>query len=125
LRSPKLFTLGAIFDGTAALLEVVTADDYESKLAQALAYWETVTANLAEWGRVDSGDLKPVELRQEYINSHAVVLWALGSMGRTLLSVHPDDWAEKLTKLKSIDWRRTNAEWQGVAMSGSDVVNRR
>ncbi len=125
LRSPKLFTLGAIFDGTAALLEVVTAEDYESKLAQALAYWETVTANLSEWGRVDSGELKPVELRQEYINSHAVVLWALGSMGRTLLSAHPDNWAEKLTGLKDIDWRRTNAEWQGVAMSGSDVVNRR
>lgn len=125
LRSPKLFTLGAIFDGTAALLEAVTADDYEAKLAQALAYWESVTANLPEWGRVESGDLKPVELRQEYINSHAVVLWALGAMGRTLLSAHPEDWAERLTRLKSIDWRRTNAEWQGVAMSGSDVVNRR
>src|SRR5205823_4251294 len=125
LRSPKLFTLGAIYDGTLALLETVEQGGYERKLAQALEFWETVAAQMPEWGRVEAGDLKPVELRQEYINTHAVVLWALGAMGRTLISKHPDEWQAKLSGLKSIDWRRTNREWQGVAMSGSDVVNRR
>jgi DNA sulfur modification protein DndB len=125
LRSPKLFTLGAVYDGTLALLETVTQGDYEQKLAQALEFWETVAARMPEWGRVEAGDLKPVELRQEFINSHAVVLWALGAMGRTLISTHPADWTGKLSMLKNIDWRRTNREWQGIAMSGSDVVNRR
>lgn len=125
LRSPKLFTLGAIYDGTLALLGTVAEADYEQKSARSLEFWEAVAGNMPEWGRVEAGDLKPVELRQEYINSHAVVLWALGAMGRTLTTVHPDDWASKLSALKSIDWRRTNREWQGIAMSGSDVVNRR
>lgn len=125
LRSPKLFTLGAIYDGTLALLETVETGDYEMKLAQALEFWEAVAADIPEWGRVAEGDLKPVELRQEYINSHAVVLWALGAMGRTLISEHPGDWPSRLAVLKEIDWRRTNREWQGIAMSGSDVVNRR
>ena len=125
LRSPKLFTLGAVYDGTLALLETVESSDYEAKLAQALEYWETVTANIPEWGRVASGDLKPMELRQEHINSHAVVLWALGAMGRTLISQHPTDWTSRLSALKGIDWRRTNRDWQGIAMSGADVVNRR
>jgi DNA sulfur modification protein DndB len=125
LRSPKLFTLGAIYDGTLALVETVETGDYERKLAQALEFWDAVTINISEWGRVASGDLKPVELRQEYINSHAVVLWALGAMGRTLISEHPSDWGNRLAALKEIDWRRTNREWQGIAMSGSDVVNRR
>ena len=125
LRSPKLFTLGAIYDGTAALLENVTEGDYEQKLAQALEFWETVATNMPLWGQVEAGDLKPAELRQEHINTHAVILWALGSMGRTLISAHPDDWQDKLATLKTMDWRRTNREWQGVAMSGSDVVNRR
>jgi hypothetical protein len=87
LRSPKLFTLGAVYDGTAALLDSVPGPDYEAKVAQALAFWEAVAANLTEWGRVESGDLKPVELRQEFIHSHAVVLWALGTMGRTLMAM--------------------------------------
>lgn len=125
LRSPKLFTLAAIYDGTLALLETVIQDDYERKVTQASEFWEAVAANMPEWGRVEVGDLKPVELRQEYINSHAVVLWAVGAMGRTLISIHPTDWASRLSALRSIDWRRTNREWQGIAMSGSDVVNRR
>jgi DNA sulfur modification protein DndB len=125
LRSAKLFTLSAIYDGTVALLDVVTEEDYNAKLAEALAFWEAVASNLSEWGRVESGGLKPLELRQEFINSHAVVLWGLGAMGRSLISRHPDDWAAKLTALKAIDWRRTNPEWQGVSMSGADVINRR
>jgi len=125
LRSPKLFTLGAIYDGTLALLESVTEGDYEKKLAEAFEFWDTVATNMPLWGQVEAGDLKPAELRQEYICTHAVLLWALGSMGRTLISAHPDNWQGKLATLKTIDWRRTNREWQGVAMSGSDVVNRR
>jgi DNA sulfur modification protein DndB len=125
LRSPKLFTLGAIYDGTLALLESVTHPDYEQKLAQCLEFWETVAKNMPLWGQVEAGDLKPAELRQEYICTHAVVLWALGAMGRTLISEHPMDWQQRLEALKAIDWRRTNRDWQGVAMSGSDVVNRR
>lgn len=125
LRSPKLFTLGAIYDGTTALLDGVTQNDYEQKLAQALEFWETVAKNMPLWEQVEVGDLKPSELRQEHICTHAVILWALGSMGRTLLSEHPDDWRKQLATLKAIDWRRTNRDWQGVAMSGADVVNRR
>ena len=56
-------------------------------------------------------------------NAAAVVLWALGAMGRTLITEHPTDWQRRLEALKAIDWRRTNREWQGVAMSGSDVDN--
>jgi DNA sulfur modification protein DndB len=125
LRSPKLFTLSAIYDGTAALLEAVVDGDYDEKLAEALEFWEGVADNILEWGRVKDGDLKPVELRQEYINTHAVILWALGAMGRTLISTNPTDWRTKLRALRAIDWRRTNREWQGIAMTGSDVVNRR
>ena len=80
MRSPKLFTLGAIYDGTATLLEAVVDGDYDQKLAQAFDFWDCVADNVSEWGRVKDGDLKPVELRQEYINTHAVVLWALGAV---------------------------------------------
>src|SRR5438093_2960710 len=70
-------------------------------------------------------DTRPTELRQEYINTHAVVLWALGAMRRRLVSNEPVNWKEKLKVLKTIDWRRINGEWQRVAMSGADVVNQK
>ena len=46
-------------------------------------------------------------------------------MGRMLISAHPEGWQSELATLKAMDRRRTNHEWQGIAMSGSDVVNRR
>ena len=125
LRSPKLFTLGALYDATNAFLGSVTEPDFDEKLALAIDFWEAVADNMAEWNKVRSGDLKPFELRQEYIHTHAVVLWAIGAMGQTLLSTYPDDWKNRLSTLREINWRRTNAEWQGIAMSGTDVVNRR
>jgi DNA sulfur modification protein DndB len=125
LRSPKLFTLGSLYDGTSALLGSVAEVDFDAKLFRAIEYWEAVASNMREWDRVRTGELKPFELRQEYINTHAVLLWGLGGMGHTLISEYPDEWQGRLKGLRDIDWRRTNKEWQGVAMSGTDVVNRR
>jgi DNA sulfur modification protein DndB len=125
LRSPKLFTLGAIYDATSALLTSVSEPDFDEKKGLAIDFWEEVASNLAEWAKVRAQDLKPYELRQEYIHTHAVMLWAIGAMGQTLISTYPDEWKDRLRTLRTIDWRRTNKEWQGVAMSGTDVVNRR
>ena len=113
LRSPKLFTLSAVHDANIALLEAVSEDSFQEKMSLAIEYWDTVSCYLPEWEKVRDGDLKPMELRQEFIHSHAILLSALGSMGQTLISTYPDDWKERLTRLKDIDWRRTNAEWAG------------
>lgn len=125
LRSPKLFTLGAIYDATSAVLVAVTEPEFDAKRDLAIEFWEAVAANIAEWRKVKADDLKPFEVRQEFIHTHAVVLWAIGAMGQTLMSSYPEDWKERLQTLRTIDWRRTNKEWQGIAMSGPDVVNRR
>lgn len=125
LRSPKLFTLGSIYDATNALLASVSEPDFDQKRDLAIEFFQAVADVLPEWRKVKAGDLKPYELRQEYIHTHAVMLWAIGAMGHTLMSAHPDRWKDKLQALRSIDWRRTNSEWQGIAMVGTDVVNRR
>ena len=125
LRSPKLFTLGAIYDATTAFLGTTSEPDFDDKSDLAIEFWETVAGNIPEWGKVKANDLKPVEVRQEFIHTHAVALWAIGAMGQTLVATFPDDWKERLRELRKIDWRRTNREWQGIAMSGPDVVNRR
>jgi len=125
LHSPKLFTLGSLYDATAALLGSVIEADLIAKTDLAIEFWDSVAENLPEWNKVKSGDLKPLELRQEFIHTHAVVLWAIGAMGQTLISANPGEWKTRLRELRNIDWRRTNREWQGVAMSGPNVVNRR
>jgi hypothetical protein len=125
LRSPKLFTLSAVYDASRELVGVVTLENQDKKAEIINNYWEAVGANIRQWKQVQKGELRPSELRSEYVHSHAVVLWGIGAMGRTLIQEYPTNWQSKLTRLSDIDWRRTNKEWQGVCMQGTDVVNRR
>ncbi len=126
LRSPKLFTLSAIYDATLQLVgEVTHENQYDEKAKITLDYWETVGANIPQWKQVLEGYLRPSELRAEYVNSHAVVLWGLGAMGKILLQEYPTEWTSRLQDLSKIDWRRINKEWDGVCMQGTEIVNRR
>lgn len=125
LRSPKLFTLGAIYDATKQFIGGITEENETEKESLAIDFWMAVAENILEWRKVRDEVLRPFEVRQEYVNSHAILLWGLGVAGNTLLTHHPDDWKEVLVKLRDIDWRKSNKEWQGVAMSGTDIMNRR
>ncbi len=125
LRSNKLLTLGALYDATKALLGEVSIENFDEQQAFAIDFWNLVADQMPEWQKVRSNDLKPVELRQDYIHTHAVVLWGIGAAGRTLVEEHPDEWGIRLRQLREINFCRTNKEWQGIAMHGADVVNRR
>lgn len=94
---------------------------------QAIAYWTAITENIPQWKDVLEGDLKPAEVRAEFINAHAVAFWALGAAGKALIDKYPDDvsWKARLGHLAEIDWRKTNPEWQGICMLGSDIITRR
>lgn len=126
-RSPRLFTLAALHDATAALLGSVNAENRESKEKTAIEFWTAVAEQFPQWERCNpkTGDLKPRDIRMEYIHCQSVVLWAFGAVGQTLLMRHPNNWKEVLRKLPDIDWRRTNVEWQRIAMIGAQVINRR
>jgi len=126
LRSPKLFTLSAIYDATQQLVgEVTHENQYDENAKITLDYWETMGANIPQWKQVLEGYLRPSELRAEYVNSHGVVLWGLGAMGKILLNEYPTEWMSRLRDLSKIDWRRINKEWDGVCMQGTEIINRR
>jgi DNA sulfur modification protein DndB len=79
---------------------------------------------------VKSGELKAPQLRQEKINTHAVVMRALGGLGRSLIEANPADWKAKLQKLKTIDWRKAvgnkvNPLWDNVCITAGSVVSNR
>jgi len=124
LRSPKLFTLSAIYDASRELIGDVTPENQDIKGGMINDYWEAVGANIRQWRQVQTGEIRPSELRAEYINSHAVILWGLGVMGESLIEKYPMNWQSKLVRLAEIDWRRTSKEWQGICMQGTDIITR-
>jgi DNA sulfur modification protein DndB len=134
IRSPKLFTLSTLYDANEELLgdkiDKKGSKDYNHKLAIAVDYWATVTQVIPDWKRVKEGDLKAPELRQEKINTHAVIMRALGGMGRALMAAYPHDWKKRLEALKQVDWRKSvgsgvNPTWDNVCISAGSVVSNR
>jgi DNA sulfur modification protein DndB len=123
-RSRKLFTLSALYSATKALLEEVEADSMERRVDLATQYWRLVANQFPEWQQVHTRVISAGEVRQDFIHSHGIVLHALGKIGNDLLrkSTTPESWTDTLSKLRAIDWHRTNAAtWEGRATVGGKV----
>jgi len=134
LRSPKLFTLSTLYDANEELVgskvEARGAKDYEAKLALAVQYWSALANVMKDWKKVKEGQLMAAELRQEKINTHAVVMRALGGAGRALIDEYPKDWQKRLSALGDLDWRKSvghkvNPLWDNVCITAGSVVSNR
>ncbi|MCB2426042.1 DNA sulfur modification protein DndB [Methylophaga pinxianii] len=116
-NSGKLFTLSGIKQASRALLGKRTKDSYtEDEKHLAASYWTEVFNYIPEWQMVYQKTLSAAEARKDFINVHGLGLHALGSLGNTLLKEYPTDWKEKLPNLKTVDWRKTNPEFQKRSM---------
>ena len=128
VRSQKLFSLSALYDATEELLahQIAGGEESQSELVSiATDYWSALSKAIPEWGRVKSLDLKALELRQENISSHAIVLRALGAVGSDLMKEDSAGWKGRLLDLKEIDWSKKNPDWEGVCIIANSVVSNR
>ena len=116
-RSTKLFTLSGIKNASKALLKKGNKDTI-SKAEKEIAvdYWNEVSANMPDWQMALKKEVAPSQLRADYIHAHAVFLQAMGQIGAHLLISNDTDWRKTLKILKTIDWARANAKWEGRAM---------
>jgi DNA sulfur modification protein DndB len=78
-----------------------------------------------DWRRVKAEHLRAVELRQESISSHSVVLRAIGAAGAELMKAEPDGWKDRLRLIEEIDWRKQNRDWEGICIVANSVVSNR
>lgn len=134
IRSEKLLTLSTLYDANEELIgsKLAKADtpEYKEKLERAVAYWKALSAVIPDWHKVKDGSIKAPMLRQEKINTHGVVLRALGGLGRALIEAHPDKWEQKLAALKHVDWRKSvgnkvNPQWENVCITAGSVLSNR
>src|SRR5262245_40951284 len=89
LRSPKLFTLSTLYDANEELLgsdvDKRGSKGFSDKLKLAVDFWTAISEAIPDWRKVKDDELKASALRQEKINTHAVVVRAIGGAGRALL----------------------------------------
>ncbi len=134
MRSEKLFTLSTLYDANEELLgekvEKRGTKDYEDKLALAVQYWTVLSDVITDWRKVKNDHLRAPGLRQEKINTHAVVMRALGGAGNALIEEYPKDWQKHLEPLRDVDWRKSvgskvNPVWDNVCITAGSVVSNR
>ena len=128
VRSPKLFSLAAVYDANKELLKPVSEREHHSPselVNIAIEYWSAVAEVMPDWLKVKRGDLKSVELRQEKISSHTVVLRALGAVGASLMTEAPNNWKARLPGLTSVNWRKSNTDWENICIVANSVVSNR
>lgn len=128
VRSPKLFSLSALYDANDELLKHIRVSSHPShnEMVQlAVDFWTEVAKAIPAWSKVKNGELKALELRQESISSHAVVLRALGAIGADLSKDEPENWKSRLMELASVDWSKKNKDWENVCIIANSVVSNR
>jgi len=122
-RSRKLFTLSAINFANVELLAAKELDDFAASSHKCLEFWEAVGAQIPDWAHVRESKITSGEVRRDFIHSHAIVLQALGRVGRALYQLSATERAKRLRRLSTIDWSRKNAvTWEGRAMVGGSMA---
>jgi DNA sulfur modification protein DndB len=82
-KSPKLFTLAALYDACTELLKGREEEDIEDNAEFLGEYWSAVAEHMPDWDKVLTRPKEAPELRAEKIVSHSTVLRALGGLGWT------------------------------------------
>jgi DNA sulfur modification protein DndB len=129
-RSPKLFSLAALYDANQELLRFHTEGQDDEGTINYLAkigaeFWEAVSAAMPSWQLAKEGRIRSIDVRQESIASHSTVLRAIGAAGGELMKERPMDWKTELMKLKEIDWSKGNKDWDGICIVANSVVSNR
>ncbi|MNJ51969.1 hypothetical protein D3C77_472850 [compost metagenome] len=100
-------------------------EDFSAAAKKCIEFWEAVGNQIPEWIYVREGRMTAGEVRQDFIHSHAIVLQALGRVGRFVYqtSSGKPDLKLALRKIREIDWSRANVTtWEGRAMIGGRMA---
>lgn len=126
VRSRMLFSLSSIYDANSELFRgtLETASRPEM-VATAVDFWTAVSKAIPGWGKVKAGEWNAMDLRQSSISSHSIVLRAIGGIGGDIMRDYPSDWRGKLLDLATVNWNKSNRDWENICIVAGSVVSNR
>lgn len=137
-KSNRFITLGVLYEVSKTILENRNGyDSYKNteppqeiidKASRevAMIFDEVLLQALPDFEKVVAKKMTPYEYRSKYIATHSVGIQSIAIAIRETMDQRPDDWKELcINKLKSVDWRTKNKEWEGTVVSGGLVANRK
>lgn len=118
-RSVALFTLSALYRGTAALLKGLdlTIDEQYTLAAK---FWKNVYNSMPEWKSVSAQEVKSSVIRKNSLSPLSITIKAIGEIGNELFRSDEASMYAKIERLGSIDWQKSNPSWNnGIIVNGS------
>jgi len=126
VRSRMLFSLSSIYDANSELLRgIVETASHHEMVALSVDFWIAVSKAIPAWGKVKAGEWNAMDLRQSSISSHSVVLRAIGGIGGEIMRDFPNDWRGKLLDLTTVNWNKSNRDWENICIVAGSVISNR
>lgn len=110
-NSSKLFTLHNFYKANQRILR--HADETRDQFTFLFEYWSNICLNMNEWNEIDRKELSKKDLRENYVTSLGVTILVLGRLGAWFYENPQENMAERLKKLQTLDWTRSNKDWLG------------
>lgn len=126
VNSRHFITLSTLYEMTRSLAPCFGGEEREDEdglVADLAAVWTVLAEVVPEWRVVAAGEEHPAYLRQRFLSMHGVAQQAIARAAAHAIESKPEIWRDALAGLGAVDWRMTNAEWQGVALHGGRVNN--
>ena len=107
-------------------IEIVLTGHIPDKKAEEFLqlYWASVIENMTPWQRFMRRELPKLRLREDTISVQPAVILALGRLGNALFQ-DPERNIQVLSRLKEINWCRTNKRWRGRAVNSTGQMMKR
>lgn len=119
-KSSRLFTFSSIYSANKNLLNNIDLNQDEMVILCS-EFWEYLGKLIQEWNLVKQNQLKPSEVRVDYIHTQGVTLQAIAKAGNALITNFPKDWKNKMMQFKEIDWKRSSTIWKGRAIENGRI----
>jgi len=120
--SAKLFTLNSFYTANKYLIGGENKEINDSITSFCVKFWNTLVECISEWKLLENKELPKKSLREDYIITQSVVLYAFGKLGNYFLNNKISNFDIYMSKLSKINWLRTNSEWEGRTIVNGKIV---
>ena len=122
-NSAKLFTLYTIYRVNKKILkdESLVSENDKKFISE---FWDLLVENISEWNEMDQKQLSKRQLREDYVVTLGVLLLSFSRIGIWFYESKRSSMEKYMTKLKNVDWTRSNPNWYNrILRDNGKVVN--
>ncbi len=110
-NSSNFFTLNMIYKANQKILHSNSCKPQDVDFL--ILFWTLLAKNITEWQEVLDKNLTKKALREDYVLALAITVGAFGRLGYVFYKDRELDMPVYISRLRKIDWSRSNTAWNG------------